>query len=268
MTRAGIPEDDLKPAFLMLSGCQTDLGKRARDPAGANTEASLNHFQQSQQWLQKVYGSDLPPQQKDVAANVYQDKPIAGFSSSSKANVQHSISSPHPNLPPHPHLHALSAPSTAPVSLPSPPSTVGRICILEREIQSLRDRNLIQQNVLFESKSLKHKLEDELICEKSARRKVEKKIDQLESELQVARRMEAFALGQVKREVESRRKVEEREKDLMGKIEEMEREMKTGADVGKVVLFEDLANMFQKAAQGEGLLLSGRSTDESISRDA
>lgn len=237
MTRSGITEGDLKPAFLMLSSCQHDLGKRARSPTGADTEVALVHFQQSQEWLQKVYGVDVPPMAPETA--IAQPSAVTAFNTGS--NVR--LCQPPP-------LH--STPSAKTSLPPSTASINGRVRILEREVQALRDRNSDHQTLLLESKAQKRKLEDELVCEKSARRKVETKLDQLETELQLVQRMESFALEQVKREVESRRKVESREKGLKRRVEDMEREMGNG-DIGQSSsgLFEDLAHMFQKASHGE-----------------
>jgi hypothetical protein len=226
MTRTGVSETDLKPAFLLLSSCQRDLGKRARSPSGTETEAAAQHFRESQEWLQKVYGGDAPPQPVETSR-------LASLKTTASLNETS------------PKQKAL------PASLPTKPQSTsdvhGRICILEREIQALRDRNSAHQDLLLESKSLKRKLEEELLCEKAARRKVEVKLDQTENELQLVQRMESFALEQVKREVESRRKAENREAALAHRVEEMSGGSKRFEDG----LFEDLTHMFQKAARVE-----------------
>jgi len=56
MQQHGVQEDDLKPAFLMLSGCETDLMKMSRS---TDAVASEQHFQRSKEWLQKVYGKSV-----------------------------------------------------------------------------------------------------------------------------------------------------------------------------------------------------------------
>src|SRR6267154_4068099 len=58
MIEHGMSEPDLKPAFVMLSSCETELCKRARTSSGGNTEASRAHLQKSCHWLQKVHGTD------------------------------------------------------------------------------------------------------------------------------------------------------------------------------------------------------------------
>ena len=78
-------------------------------------------------------------------------------------------------------------------------------------------------------------------------------LDETSAELKAAKRMEKYASDLAKKETELRRKAEMREKELTRRIEVLEKENKR-APGGKMVLFEDLANMFQKAAhaQGEG----------------
>jgi hypothetical protein len=53
MEENGVQEDELKPAFLMLSGCETDLMKMTRSTDGALSD---EHLKRSKEWLQKVYG--------------------------------------------------------------------------------------------------------------------------------------------------------------------------------------------------------------------
>ncbi|KAF7315551.1 40S ribosomal protein [Mycena indigotica] len=54
-----IPENDLKPAFLLLSGCETDLAKIEK-LKGDSKQAS-EHYSKGEKWLRKVYGENLPP---------------------------------------------------------------------------------------------------------------------------------------------------------------------------------------------------------------
>jgi hypothetical protein len=46
----------MKPAYLMLSGCEADLAKGTKGNAVDPQDASV-HYQKSQTWLQKVYGT-------------------------------------------------------------------------------------------------------------------------------------------------------------------------------------------------------------------
>ncbi|KAF8829127.1 hypothetical protein HHX47_DHR3000972 [Lentinula edodes] len=53
MARYGVSENELKPAFLMLAGCESDLSRLTRNEG----RITLEHQQKSQRWLQKVYGA-------------------------------------------------------------------------------------------------------------------------------------------------------------------------------------------------------------------
>ncbi|KAJ4483283.1 hypothetical protein J3R30DRAFT_3698062 [Lentinula aciculospora] len=53
MTRHGMSERELKPAFLLLSGCEFDLSKLTQDEG----RIALEHQQRARKWLQKVYGA-------------------------------------------------------------------------------------------------------------------------------------------------------------------------------------------------------------------
>ncbi|KZT19053.1 hypothetical protein NEOLEDRAFT_75101 [Neolentinus lepideus HHB14362 ss-1] len=57
LTSAGVPERELKPAYLMLSGCHRDLAQRAAQ----GSDEAAGHLAEAVRWLQKVYGRDAPP---------------------------------------------------------------------------------------------------------------------------------------------------------------------------------------------------------------
>ncbi|KAJ7594411.1 hypothetical protein C8J56DRAFT_1044154 [Mycena floridula] len=57
MSSCNVQEAELKPAFLLLSGCELDLAKACRNPSEAS-----EHYKCSQTWLQKVYGTMAVPQ--------------------------------------------------------------------------------------------------------------------------------------------------------------------------------------------------------------
>lgn len=58
MAQQGLSGDDLKPAFLLLSGCEMDLAKRAKL---SQASAAEEHYKTAETWLQKVYGVPTPP---------------------------------------------------------------------------------------------------------------------------------------------------------------------------------------------------------------
>jgi hypothetical protein len=100
--------------------------------------------------------------------------------------------------------------------------------------------------------ALKRKHEEEFSHERWKRRKVETELDDISAELKTAMRMGRYASDLAKRETELRRNAEVREKELMRRVEGLEKVKKRASDSGKAVLFEGLANMFQKAAQAQG----------------
>lgn len=124
---------------------------------------------------------------------------------------------------------------------------------MEHQVDILRERNARSERSVAESEALKRKHEQELSHEKWKRRRVQTELDDISAELKATRRMEKYASDFAKRETELRRRAEMREKDLMKRVEVLEKEKKRASGGGKAVLFEDLANMFQKAAQVQGV---------------
>lgn len=105
---------------------------------------------------------------------------------------------------------------------------------------------------MAESEALKRRYELELSHEKSKRRRLQGELDEISAELRATRRMEKYASDMARREAELCRKAEMRERELLERIEVLEKEKKRASDGGKAGLFENLANMFQKAAQAQG----------------
>ena len=230
----------------MISACHGDQAKRTKDSSGLNTPESTRHYQLSLTWLQKVYG---------ISASL-QNQGSANISDLSKSTslVENS---PSLKVDPSRNRDERLALPPRPSFLPAPTSPqspyVNRIRSLEHQVSILRERNAHSEKSAAESEALKRKYEQELSHERSKRRKVHTELDETFAELRAAKRMEKHASDLAKKETELRRKVEMREKELTRRIEVLEKENKR-ASGGKAVLFEDLANMFQKAAhaQGEG----------------
>ncbi|KAJ6625511.1 hypothetical protein B0H10DRAFT_2001650 [Mycena sp. CBHHK59/15] len=196
MEQFNIPRDDLKPAFLLLSGCEADLGKMAR-AKGADPGQVMEHYNNAQKWLQKVYGVDVPLptdslNNPGIDSSRQNDPPKAVTPSRAATSLRSRIdtsapSAPRPYMPVSPHHR-----------------------ILEREVQSLRDRQAHQANILSEVRSSKRKLEECIEMERDVRRRLERELDDVIKERDKARRMENMVLDQMKREVDSRRRAEER----------------------------------------------------------
>ncbi|KAJ7780536.1 hypothetical protein DFH07DRAFT_792626 [Mycena maculata] len=184
-----IPETDLKPAFLLLSGCEVDLGKIARfkgEPADKISE----HYSNAQKWLHKVYGdiAALP-----VSESLSEDDPKTtrmATTPKAPASIRSRID------------------TSAPPALRSyPPSPNQRM--MDREMQSLRDRYTHSVSVISDMRASKRKLENSFEKERDVRRRLERDLDEVLRERDEARRMEARAVDQMKRETESRRRAED-----------------------------------------------------------
>jgi hypothetical protein len=191
MMEHGISEGDLKPAFLFLSGCETDLAKQAR--SAQSTVEVAEHYKNARTWLQKVYGSGKTPAVSQAVGVV---KAIAL------------------SLPRQPKATAQAIDHGAgdkPGDKPNQTTAeaVAQQRILEREIRCLRDRQLQQSHLLSETRVAKRKLEDDFDCERDLRYRLQRRLDDTRKELEMARKMEMYALDQVKREVEARRKAED-----------------------------------------------------------
>lgn len=257
MVALGMLESDLKPAFLMLSSCETELCKRSRTPSGENTEASLGHSEKSYHWLQKVYGANaesnrtgnfnlapaarLSPKPITKSSNVRTPNHIRSATSSQPTRMIIDLSDKTPK-------NAPSTPKHTPAAVPTSPS---RLKMLERELQSVRDSEKSITTQLHSARSTKRKFEDDFAAERAIRRKLERRLEDLEGQLDVSKKMEKFALEQLKLEVEARRRAE-------GRAEcerEKRREVQNGVKARAKPLFEDLAEMFQRAAKGENIVL-------------
>ncbi|KAG6887504.1 hypothetical protein C0992_012025 [Termitomyces sp. T32_za158] len=164
MTAQGMPESDLKPAYLLLSGCETDLAKRVKSARPNDAEG---HYQRSQRLLQKVYGT---------------------FDASARKE------------PPENHRAPVSRPQHERLTKEGTPLDAR----LERELRSLRKERNEQNTLLAELRAAKRKLEADFGYECRGRRRLLRDFDDLQKELTAARKMENEALGQVKREVDAR----------------------------------------------------------------
>ncbi|KAK0212787.1 hypothetical protein DFS33DRAFT_65826 [Desarmillaria ectypa] len=214
MTRIQVPDADLKPAFLFLASCETELGKRMKQQEDAVSAAQ--HFQNAQKWLQKVYGTFSDTSNETIESS----KPPVHVACQSVSQCQSKPHSPPKNTKNKPHNHFLSDPRQH-AKLPSrPPGPHQKI--LEREIDSLRDRQAVQASILSEVRSCKRQLEDDIIYERDTRRRMERELDAVRRERDSARRSEAYAVEQMMKETETRRRMEEivdREKQLRRETE-------------------------------------------------
>jgi chromosome segregation ATPase len=54
LVRRGVSESELKPAYLFLAGCESDLAKLSK--ATKNSATASEHYAAARMWLQKVFG--------------------------------------------------------------------------------------------------------------------------------------------------------------------------------------------------------------------
>ncbi|KAK0225969.1 hypothetical protein IW262DRAFT_1359017 [Armillaria fumosa] len=196
MTRKQIPDADLKPAFLFLASCETELAKKMKLDDAVR---AAKHFQIAQKWLQKAYGtfSDTNAAVQSLKAPVH----VA------REPVSQPQSKPPKNTKNKPQNNSISDARQHAKLPPRPPGPHQKI--LEREIDSLRDRQSIQASLLSEVRSCKRQLEDDIIYERETRRRMERELDVLRRERDSARRSEAYAVEQLMKETETRRRMEE-----------------------------------------------------------
>lgn len=177
-TNRSVSIKELKPAFLMLSGCETDMAKLAQE---SNKDSSVvsGYHAAAKAWLQKVFGTT------DSQSNE-KEKP--------KTLAKHPLPT-RPRASSNSRLGSLSDVEKSK---------------LEREIQTLRSRMGNQASQTFELRTSKRKLEEDIVYERNLRRKLQRELENTIKERDAAQKMERYALIQVKREVASRRNAEAR----------------------------------------------------------
>lgn len=248
----GLSENDLKPVYLMLSSCHTDLAKRAQS-SGLASQIREDHRCKAQEYLQKVYGKNTPG---DPPVSLAAPQPGRLFNAS--------------NLNPTP-VASVSENTASPPAGGSETSTRGPTA-LEREVRSLRDRHQNLNKQYSDAKTAKRKAEDDLGKEHRLRRKAEREIITLKEEIESSRRSERFALEQSRREVELRRRAEQVAEELQSELAKAREQLEV-ADKGTAEkeqrakeCFARVGKMFLKASKGDmGVLESvGRPRSSSV----
>ncbi|KAF7790383.1 hypothetical protein EIP86_001338 [Pleurotus ostreatoroseus] len=198
-----LPEAELKPAYLMMAGCHSDLSKTA------SAEDVKAHMVKAQECLQKVYGTNVPSlgavsQKRDRDGR----NRLAANSNNSAVHAQ----------PRGKDNRTVSQPRLS-------SADESRLRILEREVQSLRDRLRNATVNLATARGAKDQLEDEVSSERETRHKLERELADAMEELDGARKGERYALEQCRREVDSRRRIEERAVELRDETASLRREI-------------------------------------------
>ncbi|KAH9945675.1 hypothetical protein B0H21DRAFT_744176 [Amylocystis lapponica] len=248
----GLPARDLKPAFLMLSSCHTDLAKQTRAPDGSCTDESTRHILEAAKWLQHVYGTHVPPAAEPTSAECAATKASMDVSAVPSA----STSTPAPPRGCLANTSNLPAPATHERRESSGPSR-GLVQMLEREIQALRDRQADHTALLSEARALRRRAQEDLDEERRARRKAERAMEQAGLDVVGVRRAEKLALEEARAEGEGRRRAELRAEELRDELVRVRRECQVRVDACAEEdrrareCFGKLGALFLKASKGE-----------------
>lgn len=237
----GLAQDDLRPAYLMLASCYTDLSRKI--PDFASEEATLAKAKATE-YFQVVYGS------RSRESKALDTQPSPSRVDGTKESQLQTSATQSPM--------AVDRPTTGQKRQNSLPSeAMGRLQSLEREIRSLRDRQTNHLTSLSDIRAAKHKLEEELHTERNLRRKTEQELTNTAAELEGARRSAKYALEQCKREVDNRRRIEDRAVELRVELAEIKIELDAGRkdaqdkDRKTRECFSRLGSLFARAADGE-----------------
>ncbi|KAA1472853.1 hypothetical protein DENSPDRAFT_208771 [Dentipellis sp. KUC8613] len=216
MRSHGMADEDMSPAFLMLASCETELGRQSRSRGGEETTKSMKHLEEARLCLQKVYGSGSTPEA------------------------------------------AVLGPSPGKGGARNRPFPGGGLQLADERI--LRDAQ--QTSELLTLRADKRRLEDQYFHERVQRRKLEASMKDLEKEVFKSRQLENSALEQVRAEVQARRGVEQRaqkERDTRLRLEtewDRARQKEEKRQLGVQAIFKELADIFQRAANGDAASVS------------
>jgi hypothetical protein len=209
-------EGDLRPAFLMLASCYTELRRRTVAIHGRDTDESRAHGERARSWLQKVHGSQDP----DLNS-----------------------SDPEPYMPATASSTLSRGPASA--SIPRAIATGGTLSGLPRDMQLLQDRYTSQLTQLAEVIAGKRKADDDMAHERSQRRRLEREKMELEHHLALAQQREQTVQQQLHHEKTSRVAAEQRAAE--------EEKKRLAAAKALVPVLEAVSQTFARAASGEDL---------------
>lgn len=222
----------------MLAGCYSDLSKTA------SPDVAKKHMARAQECLYKVYGANAPSIAMSSIPQIrgrdgQRGHAVSSGSGPAARSVSHGKTD-----------HPVNQPRAS-------AADESRLRVLEREVQSLRDRHTNATANLATARAAKRQLEDDLTSERDTRRKVERELADALGELNGACRGEKYAIEQCRREVDSRRRTEERAAELRDELALLRRELdakaRETAEREKKVreTFGHLGELFARASKGE-----------------
>ena len=149
---------DLKPAFLMLFNCETQLYKMVRAKETHRTERSEEHARKALEWLHKVYNDDLPFPAGERETSIVLGMPSSKLTSPARQTANSSISIP-----------------AAPL-VTSATASLSHLQQLGEELRQLRDdkHHLVEE--LSTVRAAKHLLEEDMNVERNVRRRLEREL--------------------------------------------------------------------------------------------
>jgi hypothetical protein len=214
----------MRPAFLMLSSCHTELWRQTRAPDGSETETSVAHFDKSRRWLQLVYGPMNPETTSGDDSEVLDTlSPV-----SSTPRRTQDVPSAHKN-------------ATWDKTRRSRTNT-------ERDLQLLRDRQVHHIEELARIREAKRRFENEAANERVTRRRLERTLRDLQTKLSKAQRRADDAHALVRMEANTRKRCEQAVAEEQAKRRVLEEHFKKQAQSARPLL-EGLHGLFQKAGE-------------------
>lgn len=211
----GLKACELRPAFLMLSSCHTELWRRTRAQDGSETEASVAHLDKSRRWLQLVYGRLTTELGSEDSPNT-----LVAINSTSK--------------------HAHDIPPEREDTTPENTQRADN----ERDLRVLRDPQFLYTKDLANTRYAKRRLEDEANFERTTqRRRLERTLHDLEAKVVEAQKRVDDAHALVRAEANTRRRCEQAISEERAKRRAMEDSLKRQAQSARPLL-DGLAALF------------------------
>jgi hypothetical protein len=252
LRKNGATDADLKPGFLLLAGCQSDLAKQAKGLDGVENDASREHTKEMKRLLQKVYGTTRVVELGDGPNTV------AGPSSTKPSSIptaprsydtpnkrarteqEHPAHQPQAQQPQH---HQQQQPQQQ-----QHQQGLTQMQVMQREIQSLRDRN---EHLTRKARKAEQEAA-ELVDERQRRRVLMNKLEEMERQLELGKQKWRTLEGKLQREIELVRRLENtlaEERQRVRELEEQARRNEPG-----LPLLRDLASMLQHGLNHPGSL--------------
>jgi hypothetical protein len=216
MRAAKVQDADLKPAFLFLSGCHTELARVSTVTDDA--KAAKEHHDESRRLLQKVYGTGGRP-------SADADRPVP----SASGTFASASSSPATARTPTGTTSDGPPPKRARAGTDAGGSGSSALAAAERETQALRAKyehatrklGRAEQDLIRKDSELA-RLEKDLSAERAARRRAQDAVDAAGKDISAAQRAARSAEERAQREAEARRRVEAERNEERARREALE----------------------------------------------